>query len=257
MSIAAADMAKKGDDRLKTLTLLAAQTDFTEAGEIKLFINESNVAFLEDMMKEHGVLEGGQMAGAFKLLRANALIWQRLQQDYLLGTRSSANDMMAWNADTTRMPYKMHSEYLRSLYLENQLSSEKFEVDGRTISLRDLTLPIFAVGTETDHVAPWQSVYKIHQFSHAPVQFILTKGGHNAGIVSEPGHPRRHYHTHHSKISDPALTPEDWLEVANYKEGSWWPEWARWLARKSSKKQAQPPMGKALAEAPGTYIYME
>lgn len=257
MSIAAADMAKKGDDRLKTLTLLTAQTDFTEAGEIKLFINESNVAFLEDMMKEHGVLEGGQMAGAFKLLRANALIWQRLQQDYLLGTRSSANDMMAWNADTTRMPYKMHSEYLRSLYLENQLSSEKFEVDGRTISLRDLTLPIFAVGTETDHVAPWQSVYKIHQFSHAPVQFILTKGGHNAGIVSEPGHPRRHYHTHHSKISDPALTPEDWLEVANYKEGSWWPEWARWLARKSSKKQAQPPMGKALAEAPGTYIFME
>ncbi len=257
LSIAAADMARKGDDRLKTLTLLAAQTDFAEAGEIKLFINESNIAFLEDMMKEHGVLEGGQMAGAFKLLRANALIWQRIQQDYLLGTRSSANDMMAWNADTTRMPYKMHSEYLRSLYLENQLSSEKFEVEGHPVSLRDVTVPVFAVGTETDHVAPWQSVFKIHQFCYAPVQFILTKGGHNAGIVSEPGHPRRHYHTHRSKTSDPALTPEDWLDIADYKDGSWWPEWARWLSRKSTKKQATPQMGNALAEAPGTYIFMD
>ena len=254
LSIAAADMARKGDERLKSLTLLAAQTDFSEAGEITLFINESHVAFLEDMMKQHGVLDGDQMAGAFKLLRANDLIWQRWQQDYLMGTRGAANDMMAWNADATRMPYKMHSEYLRKLFLNNELAREKLVVDGQIISLRDLTLPIFAVGTETDHVAPWKSVFKIHSLSHADVTFTLTRGGHNAGIVSEPGHPRRHYHIYRTKDHDPYLAPEAWLDLSTLKEGSWWPEWCRWLARRSSKKQMPPKTGAALCKAPGQYV---
>lgn len=257
LSIAAANMARLGDKRLKSLTLLAAQTDFSEAGEITLFVSESNVAFLEDLMEEHGVLEGEQMASAFKLLRASALIWQRLQHDYFLGERSSANDMMAWNADTTRMPYKMHSEYLRKLYLNNELSNEKFDVSGHPIALRDIKTPIFAIGTETDHVAPWKSVFKIHGHAHVPITFVLTKGGHNAGIISEPGHPRRHFRVHTTSQKDLYLSPDEWMTEARLEEGSWWPEWSGWLARKSSKKQEPPKMGKALCDAPGTYVMTE
>ncbi|GHF52595.1 PHA/PHB synthase family protein [Seohaeicola zhoushanensis] len=258
LSIAAAAMARDGDDRLASLTLIAAQTDFTEAGEIRLFITESQVAFLEDLMAERGYLEAREMAGAFQLLRSNDLLWSRVVRDYLLGKRAPMTDMMAWNADATRMPARMHSEYLRHLFLDNDLAEGRLIAAGRPVAIPDIVAPVFAVGTETDHVAPWKSVYKLTLDADAEVTFLLTNGGHNTGIVSEPGRANRHYRmaTHH--VGEPWLDPDTWIEATPVHEGSWWPAWEQWLARHSSPPGPPPRMGmprtKPICDAPGTYI---
>jgi len=262
LSIVAAAMARDGDNRLVSITYFAAQSDFTEAGELMIFINESEVSFLEDMMWEQGFLDAKQMAGAFQLLRSNDLIWSRMLRTYLLGERDTVNDLMAWNADSTRLPYRMHSEYLRKLFLNNELSTGRYAVDGHPVALSDIRVPIFAVGTETDHVAPWRSAYKVHMQTDTDVTFVLTKGGHNAGVVSEPGHPRRHFRVHTSHHGDSYLPPDEWVAKADLKDGSWWPEWTTWLANHSGKSVAPPPIGapgngQALPDAPGSYVMME
>nr|WP_239031974.1 alpha/beta fold hydrolase [Paroceanicella profunda] len=263
LTIAAAAMAREADARLASVTLFAAQSDFSEAGELMLFINESEVSFLEDMMWERGYLDSSQMAGAFQLLRSNDLIWSRNLKVYLMGEREGLNDLMAWNADATRMPYRMHAQYLRRLFLDNDLANGKFEVAGRPVSLTDIEAPIFAVGTETDHVAPWKSAYKVHRLTETEVTFVLTTGGHNAGVVSEPGHPHRHYRVHTTLAADPFMDADHWAETAEPKQGSWWPEWVSWLGARSGAPVAPPPMGAPgkglppLADAPGTYVLME
>jgi polyhydroxyalkanoate synthase len=260
LSIAAAAMARDGDTRLKSITLLAAQTDFTEAGELTLFINESQVAFLEDMMWERGVLDTTQMAGAFQLLRSNDLIWSKIIRDYLMGERASPNYLMAWNADATRLPYRMHSEYLRKLFLNNDLAEGRYRVGGKPIALSDIHAPMFVVGTVRDHVAPWKSAYKIHYQVDAEVTFLLTSGGHNAGIVAPPGEQGHSYQVNIKKADAPYVGPDEWLKAAPLVEGSWWPEWTRWLTARSGEPCEPPQMGvggadgQGLPDAPGDYV---
>jgi polyhydroxyalkanoate synthase len=263
LAIAAAAMARSGDDRLRTLTLFAAETDFTEAGELSLFIDETEVTFLEDLMWEQGFLDTTQMAGAFQLLRSNDLIWSRLVHEYLLGERQEMTDLMAWNADGTRLPYRMHSEYLRKLFLHNDLAEGRYVAAGRPVTLMDIRTPMFAVSTVKDHVAPWRSVYKLHLLSDADVTFVLTTGGHNAGIVSEPGHPHRSFQLATRKHGDRHLDPEAWQEATARQEGSWWPAWAAWLQEHSSGPVPAPVPGAPdrgyppLGDAPGTYVLQE
>ncbi|WP_085316998.1 PHA/PHB synthase family protein [Derxia lacustris] len=256
--IAAAQIARHDARRLASLTLFAAQADFTEAGELTLFIDEAQVALLEDMMWAHGGLDARQMAGAFQMLRSNDLIWSRMVRSYLLGEREHPNDLMAWNADATRMPYRMHSEYLRQLFLHNDLAEGRYHVRGEPVALNDLRCPLYVVGTETDHVAPWRSVYKLHLLADSPLRFILTTGGHNAGIVSEPGHPRRSYKLAERQFGDAYIDPDQWLLQAQKREGSWWLDWADWLAARSGARVAPPALGAPghapLCDAPGQYV---
>jgi polyhydroxyalkanoate synthase len=263
LAITAAAMARDGDARLKSITLLAAETDFTEPGELMLFVNESQLAFLEDMMWEQGFLDTMQMAGAFQLLRSNDLIWSRMVREYLMGERLPMIDLMAWNADATRMPYRMHSEYLRQLFLDNDLAEGRFIVNGKPIALTDIRAPIFAVGTTRDHVAPWRSTYKVHLLTDTDVTYLLTTGGHNVGIVSEPGHNDRSFQAMTKRTEDHYVDPETYLAEAPRKDGSWWPEWVTWLAEKSGMPVAPPYIGAVeagyapLCDAPGTYVLRE
>ncbi len=263
LSIAAAALARDGDSRLASLSLFAAQTDFTEAGELMLFIDDSQVAYLEDIMWDQGYLDIRQMTGAFQMLRSSDLIWSAIVRDYLLGKRRSMTDLMAWNADGTRMPYRMHSEYLRSLFLGNDLAEGRYRVDDRPVVLRDIAVPIFCVGTVSDHIAPWTSVYKIHMLTDTDLTFVLTSGGHNAGIVSEPGHPGRTYQSSLRRRGDVYLDAETWQASTPVREGSWWPEWQAWLAQNSSAKVPPPALGApdrgylVLGDAPGSYVLQD
>ncbi|KAA5602406.1 PHA/PHB synthase family protein [Blastochloris sulfoviridis] len=260
LAIAAAAMARDGDDRLASLSFLAAQTDFEEAGELKLFVNESQVSLLEDMMWRQGVLAAPQMQGTFNLLRSNDLIWSKIVKQYWMGDPEPSFDIMAWATDATRMPYRMHSEYLRSMYLNNDLARGHFLVDGRPVVVQDIRAPVFALGTEWDHVAPWRSVYKFNLLADSEVTFVLTNGGHNQGVVSPPGRHDRHYRIATRQEQDRYIDPEAWVRQVPPHPGSWWPAWFEWLAQRSGAPVAPPPMGRpdlGLAEtapAPGSYV---
>ncbi len=260
LSIAAAYLAREADPVIHSVTLLAAQTDFTEAGELTLFVDDSQLSYLDDMMWSKGYLDNKQMAGAFQLLRSNDLIWSQIVQQYLMGQRTSMNDLMAWNADATRMPYRMHSEYLRRLFLDNDLFEGRYRVDGRPVVLGDIRVPIFIVATEKDHVAPWRSVFKIKLAIDTDMAFVLTSGGHNAGIVSEPCHPRRHFRHAVAERQSVYVDPDSWIAATTATEGSWWPVWTAWLESRSGGQAPPPSMGASekgyppLYAAPGKYV---
>ncbi|WP_108485118.1 PHA/PHB synthase family protein [Oceaniglobus ichthyenteri] len=261
LSAKAAQMARDHDDRLKTMSLLATQIDFKEPGELQLFTTESEVSYLEHMMWDQGFLDTKQMAGAFQLLRSTDLIWSRYVHEYLMGGRQGMFDLMAWNSDATRMPYRMHSEYLRSMYLNNELSQGQYRVHGKPVAITDIDAPMFCVSTTGDHVAPWQSVYKMHLLSDTDVTFVLTSGGHNAGIVSEPGHRGRTFQMTTTLNEDNYVAPEAWRTQVPVQDGSWWPELVTWLNSHSSGTAKPPAMGNPNApvspasDAPGTYVF--
>lgn len=258
IAIAAAAMARDGDDRLASLTLFCAQTDFTEAGELQLFITEDQIAFLDDVMSTKGYLDKRQMAGAFQFLRSNDLIWSRLIKTYLLGEREHPNDLMTWNADGTRLPARMQADYLHRLFLENELAEGRFLVDGKPVALSDIHAPLFAVATETDHIAPWRSVYQIHLLNDADLTFVLTSGGHNAGVVNEPAHPHRHFRLGHRPPGALYVGPDEWLALAAARNGSWWPTFAEWLDARCAEFVDPPALGSKnyplLMDAPGSYV---
>jgi polyhydroxyalkanoate synthase len=260
LAIAAATLARDGARSLRSLTLLASEVDFEEPGELSLFIDESQVTYLEDLMWDQGYLDGKQMAGAFTLLNSKDLVWSRMVHDYLMGQRRPLTDLMAWNADATRLPYRMHTEYLRDFYLKNELAEGRYEVNGRPVALSDIEVPLFAVGTVRDHVSPWRSVYRIHLLTDTEVTFLLTTGGHNAGVVSEPGHRNRSHQVSTREKGAKYVDPETWHATTPVSEGSWWPEWQRWLAARSTSRVRPPAMGAPgrgyapLADAPGQYV---
>ncbi len=262
LAIAAATMARDRDDRLASISLLAAQTDFTEAGDLMLLIDESEVSFLEDMMWQKGYLDSDQMTGAFRVLRSEDLIWSRAMRRYMLGREEEASDMTTWSRDSTRIPYRMHSEYLRSLFLENRLTSGRFAVDGRVIALKDISAPLFVVGVELDHIAPWKSVYKTALFTDGDLTFVLANGGHTTGIVSAPGDAGARHRIGHRDPGALYNGPNRWFEDHPARDGSWWPELAAWLVAKGGGKMVPPPpTGRAkaglppLGAAPGTYVF--
>jgi polyhydroxyalkanoate synthase subunit PhaC len=256
--ITAAAMARDSDDRVKSLSLFAAQGDFTEAGELMLFGTHSEVSFLKNMMDVQGVLDTKQMAGAFQMLRSYDMIWSKIINDYMEGRRRDMIDLTAWNADATRLPARMEGEYLDKLMLHNDLAEGRFDVEGTPIAPENIHLPVFAVATERDHIAPWRSVHKIHLMVGNGVTFVLASGGHNAGIVSEPGHPGRYYYVREKRATDAYLGPDLWRDASEKKAGSWWESWHVWLIDHSSKEKISPPISKRnLGAAPGTYVFQK
>lgn len=258
LAILASWLAQQQRNDLASITLLAAQTDFTESGELRLFIDDSQLDYLDDVMWSQGYLDNRQMAGAFQLLRSRDLVWSRVVNHYLLGQRSPINDLMAWNADATRMPYRMQSEYLRRLFLDNDLFEGRYRVDGRPLALGDIRVPIFVVATEADHVAPWRSVYKLTLAVKSDMTFLLTSGGHNAGICSEPGHPGRRFRSSLLPNSENYMDPDRWQQRTPERTGSWWPCWADWLSQGQVQRAALPvrPTDIELPPAPGEYVLM-
>ncbi|MBK6599887.1 MAG: alpha/beta fold hydrolase [Proteobacteria bacterium] len=260
--IAAAALAASGDKRLATLTFLAAQADFSEPGELSLFISPSQVDMLEAMMHRAGYLESTNMGGAFALLRSQDLLWTPAINSYVRGKRDEPNDLMAWNADGTRMPWRMHTEYLTRLYLRNELACGEFSFAGQRLDLTKLVLPMFVLGTETDHVAPWQSVYKARALTRSKdYTFLLTSGGHNAGIVTGATHPRRRYRVTTWRDGSTNPAPAKWLADTVPEQGAWWPVWDSWLTNHSTAKLVKPPsLGAAddsyavVGDAPGDYV---
>ncbi len=261
LSIAAAFMARTGDTRLSSLSLLAAEVDFTEPGDLSLFIDESQLHMLDDLMADKGYLDGAQMAGAFTLMNARDLLWSRMVSAYLMGRSPPASDLAAWNADATRMPYRQHSEYLRGLYRDNDLAQGRYKVDGKPVALTDIRVPIFVLGMQRDTVAPWRSVYKLHLLTRGEVTFCLSSGGHNVGVVNPPGpNGLRSYQLATQAVDAHYVDPDTWLATAPAHDGSWWPAWTAWLQQHAGQRVAPPTMGNEAAgympldDAPGRYV---
>ncbi len=250
------DAVRADMPELATVTLLAAQTDFTEPGELGVFIDDDQLKTLGEVMSKTGYLSGKAMAASFQFLNSRDLVWSRNTRRYLLGQDEVGNDMMSWNADVTRLPERMHSEYLSSLFLNNALASGHYRVAGEGVSLADIKAPMLVVGTVRDHVSPWPSVYKIHQLTDTQTTFVLAAGGHNAGIVSEPGRPRRSYQMATVDKGHSWTEPDAWLEQTPLFQGSWWEAMSAWLKERSGKPVAPPAIDDAhvLCEAPGPYV---
>jgi polyhydroxyalkanoate synthase len=253
-------MAAVGDTRIASATFFVTLTDFTDAGEIGVFIDEEQLAVLEDKMHKRGYLEGTEMAATFNMLRANDLIWSFVVNNYLLGKEPFPFDLLYWNSDATRMPPAMHSFYLRNMYQKNLLSQPGgIEMKGVPIDLGKVTIPLYFLSCREDHIAPWTSTYKgACNFSSAPVRFVLTASGHIAGVINPPDGGK---YNHFINNELPAK-PEDWLENAVEIGGSWWPDWQRWATALAPEKVPARIPGKvrgvkALEDAPGSYVLVK
>ncbi len=247
-------MAAKRDTRIRSATFFVTMVDFAEAGELSVFIDEAQLAALEERMNERGYLEGREMATTFNMLRANDLIWSFVVNNYLLGKSPFPFDLLYWNADSTRMPAAMHSFYLRQMYQENRLVEPGgITLGGVPIDLGKIKTPAFLLSTREDHIAPWRSTYAATRLYKGPVKFVLSASGHIAGVVNPPGSKYGHW----ENDKNPP-TPEEWLAAATQHNNSWWPKWQRWVAQYGGGEvpARQPGDGKLLVieDAPGSYV---
>jgi polyhydroxyalkanoate synthase len=249
-----AHMAAKRDTRIKTATFLTTMVDFAEAGELGVFIDEEQLQSLEEKMNRRGYLEGREMATTFNMLRANDLIWSFVVSNYLLGQDPFPFDLLYWNDDSTRMPARMHSFYLRRMYQQNDLVKPgAIELDGVALDLRKIKLPTYILSTREDHIAPWKSTYRATQIYGGKIRFVLAASGHIAGVVNPPESGKYSHWVNEELPPD----PDAWFKGATELAGSWWPDWHRWITAqdKTQVPARQPENG--LADAPGTYVMVQ
>ena len=248
-------LAAKGDDRVNAATFFTSLVDFEEAGDLSVFIDEEQLKLLDEDMGESGVLNGRRIASAFNMMRANDLIWCFVVNNYLLGKDPIPFDLLFWNADGTNMPHAMHAYYLRNMYLKNLLAKPgALEMNGVPVDLRKIEVPTYILSTKEDHIAPWTSCYRLPQLIGGAKRFVLAQSGHVAGVVSAPGKTKYSHWTNSTLPKD----PQAWLASATEVKGSWWPDWAAWLAKRSGKEvpARDPSKGplKPIEDAPGSYV---
>jgi polyhydroxyalkanoate synthase len=258
LACALAQMAVTGDDRIKSATFFTAQVDFSEAGDLTVFIDEGQLQNLDRLMEKKGYLDAKEMATTFNMLRANDLIWSFVVNNYLLGRSPAAFDLLYWNNDSTRLPVEMHRFYLREMYLKNKLVEPGgIVLNGIPVDLGKVNIPIYLQSSKDDHIAPYPSVYKATRHYSGPVTFMLAGSGHIAGVINPPAANKYFYYTNAEVPRD----VEKWIEGAEYHEGSWWPHWHQWLYRKSGPKVPARIPGKgglpAIEDAPGRYVRMK
>ena len=257
MAATLAYMAARGDDRIAACTFFTAQVDFTEPGELGVFIDEDQLAGVEQTMSKKGYLDGSEMATTFNMLRANDLIWSFVVNNYLMGKDPFPFDLLFWNADATRMPAAMHSYYLRNMYQKNLLAQPGgLVIDNVPINLRKISIPVYIQAGKDDHIAPAKSVYKATQLFSGPVRFMLAGSGHIAGVVNPP-EAKKYMHWLNETEKNPA-TLDEWRAGATEFPGSWWNDWDRWLSAKSGPKVPARVPGAAglpaIEDAPGSYV---
>ena len=258
LACALSQMAITGDDRIKSATFFTTQVDFSEAGDLTVFIDEDQLKNLDRLMEKKGYLDAKEMATTFNMLRANDLIWSFVVNNYLLGRSPAAFDLLYWNNDSTRLPVAMHRFYLREMYLKNKLVEPGgIVMNGIPVDLGQIKIPIYLQSSKDDHIAPYPSVYKATRHYSGPVTFMLAGSGHIAGVINPPAANKYYYYTN-PEIQE---NVEDWIEGAEHHEGSWWPHWHHWLYRKSGAKVAARVPGKgglrAIEDAPGRYVKMK
>jgi poly[(R)-3-hydroxyalkanoate] polymerase subunit PhaC len=255
LSITLAYLAAKKKKRVKSATLFAAQVDFSNAGDLMVFVDEERIQQLETHMKEQGYLEASRMANTFNMLRSNDLIWPYVVNNYMRGKKPLPFDILYWNSDATRMPASNHSYYLRNCYLDNRLSKGKMEIAGVTLDLHKVTVPIYNLATREDHIAPAKSVLCGSQFFGGPVKYVLAGSGHIAGVINPPNKPKYQYWTGEKPSGS---NVESWLKTATEHPGSWWPDWLEWLKAQDKKMVPARKLGggklKPTEAAPGSYV---
>jgi polyhydroxyalkanoate synthase len=258
LSCTLAHMAARKDTRVKSATFFTTMADFAEAGELGVFIDEEQLHALEEKMSKRGFLEGSEMATTFNMLRANDLIWSFVVSNYLMGQEPFPFDLLYWNDDSTRMPARMHSFYLRRMYQQNDLVKPGgVELDGVALDLRKIKVPSYMLSTREDHIAPWKSTYRATQIFAGPVRFVLAASGHIAGVVNPPESGKYSHWVHEDLPPD----PDAWFKGATELAGSWWPDWQRWIVgQDKAMVPARIPGAGALtplADAPGTYVTVQ
>ena len=247
-------MAAVGDRRITSATFFATQIDFTDAGDLKVFVDAEQLKAVEERMAEHGYLEGSQMANAFNMLRPNELIWSYYVNNYLKGKEPMPFDLLVWNSDSTRMPAANHKFYLRHCYLQNDLSNGRMVLGGKTLDLKKVTIPVYELATKEDHIAPARSVFTGAKRFGGPVRYVMAGSGHIAGVVNPPAKPKYQFWAD----GPPDGAFDEWMAKAKETAGSWWPDWAEWVVgQEPAKVPARKPGGgklKALCDAPGDYV---